>query len=89
MTGFTKGPWKLNSDALIVRANGIAMSIAIAYDKISASDGVSRDEMKANARLIASAPELLEALQAMLKPGDGPRSSDWYAAKAAVKKAIG
>ena len=61
----TSGPWKLRSDALIVGNNDVNMSIAIAYDKSSAADGVSREEMEANARLIAAAPDMLEALETL------------------------
>ena len=63
MSGHTPGPWRLNSDALVVGNGALKMSIAIAYDSSTAADGVSREEMKANARLIAAAPELLEALK--------------------------
>lgn len=62
-TKHTPGPWRLNSDALVCGNGDLMMSIAICYDKSSAADGVSRDEMKANARLIAAAPELLAALK--------------------------
>jgi hypothetical protein len=65
------------------------MSIAIAYDKSSAADGVPRDEMKANARLIAAAPELLEFAQRVLNgDGDSFRSIAQHA-KDVIKKATG
>ena len=69
------------------------MSIATCYDKSSAADGVSRDEMKANARLIAAAPELLDALQSLLArvSSDIIANQCWHeeqrAARAAIAKA--
>jgi hypothetical protein len=66
MSEHTPGPWRLNSDALLVGNDALKMSIAIAYDSSTAADGVSREEMKANARLIAAAPDLLEALKGAL-----------------------
>ena len=54
--------------------------------------GVTIDERDANARLIAAAPELLEALQGLVgkstdTPGDWSR--EWNAALAAIAKATG
>lgn len=51
---------------------------------------LSREEQRANAQLIAAAPELLEALQDALhandKHGEYP---EWDFARAAIKKALG
>lgn len=80
MSGHTPGPWRLNSDALVVGNGALQMSIAIAYDSSTAADGVSREEMKANARLIAAAPELLEALHEGRRAiGDHFAPNDCYA----------
>ena len=92
-TKHTPGPWRLNSDALVCGNGDLMMSIAICYDKSSAADGVSRDEMKANARLIAAAPELLDALQSLLArvSSDIIANQCWHeeqrAARAAIAKA--
>ena len=57
-TKHTKGPWKigLNPGPMIYTLGGVS--------QIADARGVAvtRDESKANARLIAAAPELLEAL---------------------------
>lgn len=60
----TPGPWKLEYDYSLVmpfkRGNYIVTSGPIGPSE------ADRDELRANARLIASAPELLQALQDML-----------------------
>jgi hypothetical protein len=49
----------------------------------------SRDEMLANARLIAAAPELLDALRRVLAHDGALTGADWTAIRAAVDKAEG
>jgi hypothetical protein len=55
----TKGPWEVLGATIYVREND--------YNRFFASVGSSRgtpdEELKANARLMASAPELLDALE--------------------------
>ena len=64
MSKHTPGPWSVGSNSgHIETANAWRMSIAICYNKDSKADGVSKEEFKANAQLIAAAPELLEALK--------------------------
>lgn len=63
------------------------------YRKIASFiGGRTEEEQEANARLIAAAPELLEALRALLQEMETPRSrkaSDaWDAARAAIAKAV-
>jgi len=74
MTDFTKGPWVV--DALetaghiksLATPNGPTPTVA-KYRIFSDYPGFKhkRDEESANARLIAAAPEMLEALEASLK----------------------
>lgn len=95
MTEFkgTLGPWGLNQQGEIVTANGMNLSIALMYHS-GFIDGVER---KANARLIAAAPELLEALQGLVADYEwSARGKDLYAkehpitlARAAIAKALG
>lgn len=63
MTSYTPGPWRANG-GLIETANGIALEIATCSpdDRIGSATR-HRDSRLANARLIAAAPTLLEALQ--------------------------
>jgi hypothetical protein len=58
----TPSPWNLGTETLIVRSSNRESHIADCGISYSLSDS----EMKSNARLIAAAPELLEALEAML-----------------------
>lgn len=57
----TPGPWKVDEDDDVVSATGLW--VAFAY-------GDSEEEAKHNARLIAAAPDLLEALRALLSAAE-------------------
>jgi len=63
-------------------------------------DGISRDEAEANARLISSAPEMLESLESLISLNDGHSpfggelyqdrvNRTWERARAAIAKARG
>lgn len=88
MDNFTKGPWKATRVG--------AFSYEITTDKPfgSANYGVIVSEVRSedNARLIAAAPELAEALQALLDVIPFPkndRDADFYArARTALAKAV-
>lgn len=54
MAEHTKGPWRVDGPNGYINQIGIGPSIGAAYG--------AGEEVKANARLIAAAPELLEAL---------------------------
>ncbi len=73
MAGHTKGPWKLKHIKLI-GAEGYVVEGGTAEDldrpAIIAScqaDDLNMEEVQANARLIAAAPDLLQAAQAALE----------------------
>ncbi len=63
MSKHTKGPWAIN-EFLVYAENGNGCTLATIN---STSKGISDEEAQANARLIAAAPELLEACQSSLQ----------------------
>lgn len=87
-TQYTPGPWRIgtpppNGEQTIGTLNGLMVAVA--------TTGAEMEETKANARLIAAAPELLEALQSVL---DNCLDSEELCAahakaRAAVAKATG
>ena len=70
----TPGPWRVESDGTTVAMGGQAVIVA------PAPDGATRETEKANARLIAAAPDLLEAvaftIAALEQPGHFPGDID-------------
>lgn len=60
MSKHTPGPWKTNGDPYVSTHNGRQ---SIAFTDVR---GISGVESRANARLIAAAPDLLDALNVML-----------------------
>ena len=83
----TQGPWDRTSD-LEVYSSTLHRSICMVLD--AGDDG----EASANARLIAAAPMLLEALQGLIAVAEGKRhpGTEWKcidAARAAIAKATG
>lgn len=97
---YTLGPWKFDPEDESIIGEDEGLSIAtIDHIDIGGSKDFNFGEISsANARLIASAPELLEALQAMLQafgknglggeydPGEVPAIDQALAARA---KALG
>ena len=90
MNKHTQGPWtyeQISNNAYVIDENGSAVMLYRNPD----------DEMKANARLIAAAPELLEALRGMVAlEEENLRSGDdidvcfeLESARAAIAKAKG
>jgi hypothetical protein len=100
-TKHTPGPWVTERDSKFITGN-------LSYFYVEANDcpvcEISADyitwfnkkeqELEANARLIAAAPEMLEALKAILKENDGVcpdcvYASTWDLMEDAVAKAEG
>lgn len=81
----TTGPWKTNKNAagnIWIQAQGrFIAEITPAYGEVPES---IQAERQANARLIASAPELLEALQSLLESRNPENSRN---ARAAIERA--
>lgn len=112
MSGHTTGPWFVEQNektpiyvSPVSRYEQIAICNVMVIDEDPEDDSgewFNGDQTKANARLIAAAPELLEALEAVTKmaiAGDEYSYADWgkdYVedprvtnAKAAIAKARG
>lgn len=90
MSAHTPGPWRHYDDEIVQNINGslgdpTVCSLVSAGGDAFADD---EDEFMANARLIAAAPDLLEALQAII--GHDAHLLNRYrveAARAAIAKA--
>jgi hypothetical protein len=100
MNKHTPGPWKFRDDSKVFKTNPFSVYIkgrgvhSAAIANIPRKQTIFEEEALANALLIAAAPELLAALQGLLKGiFDGPDDSDaaMLIAKArdAVNKATG
>jgi hypothetical protein len=97
MSAHTPGPWEAENNGHfweispknIVSAQPYRVGDVCASDPENPNSGIQ----EANARLIAAAPELLEALQNILAVAgvriDDPRIVQFDAARAAVAKATG
>lgn len=77
----TPGPWSVGNGSRVT-----GFTVKIATDELLVGGRGLTSE--ANARLIAAAPELLEALQRLVDVVD-PESTGWNEAVAAIAKATG
>lgn len=86
----TPGPWVVDVDGVDARWNIDSLdrvSVAITNQVANDKDWLVRD---ANTKLIAAAPDLLEALQDALHAYDKHgEHSEWDFARAAISKALG
>lgn len=88
MSKWTPGPWDVYDNGDGIRIDGAEITLAFI-------DGDYRDQdysiQMANARLIASAPDLLEALDALVNSADNPAQffDAVIGARAAIAKAKG
>lgn len=90
-TKHTKGEWAFDDNEVYSESTDHGAAICTMN---TTSAHFTEDEMKANAKLIAAAPELLDALQELITlyytPEDGyisPYKEAWEKANAAIKKA--
>jgi hypothetical protein len=97
MSDFTPGPWMILfddiSDEIVIQAHGGEYVASIDCD--GAYDGKIANCIDANARLIAAAPDLLGALEALLRFAENTESElgivlgSANSARAAIAKARG
>lgn len=86
MSKHTSGPWSFWPS---IPEEGVeCFWIENGVKQITGIDGPQNDEQEANARLIAAAPELLEALIAVVSVADR-KTDEFDLAHAAIAKAIG
>ena len=101
MSKHTPGPWFVESSdktpiyvSPVTRHEQIAICNVMVIDEDGDSDSgewINGDQTKANAHLIAAAPELLAALEVIINdivPID-PHNSMWVEGRAAIAKARG
>lgn len=81
----TPGPWK-NDDGTIRSSCGVSIAAVL---NIAWPLGRKPENPEANARLIAAAPELLEALEGLLEEVEGCMCTYEMVARAAISKATG
>lgn len=95
MSAHTPGPWGNYEEGDYWGVETPSVSIVVWGNAEDGDDGGVRgktiEEARANARLIAAAPDLLEALKAFVKAGDGHDDFTelWPVAAAAIAKAEG
>ncbi len=71
MTKHTPGPWKVDLETGEIEAQGAVLGTIYGADDYPCCEEDVSEECRANARLIAAAPEMLDALKACLNMVDG------------------
>lgn len=61
MSKHTQGEWKVSQDGFVISSSGLVIADTRAVSELSIA------ETEANARLIAAAPKLLEALEVVVE----------------------
>lgn len=96
MSKHTPGPWKYGRPWSLSYGCGLWLVTAESTDRGKANvlmqgdcqNHLSAEEAEANARLIAAAPDLLEALQAVVRVADR-KTAEFDLARAALSRATG
>lgn len=103
MQQHTPGPWVIGQEATDLMAcpeggrfhaidapDGNHYALAVVVTQLSDPTEKSTEQLQANARLIAAAPELLAALQRAIDEAVADDLDDWFAnARAVIAKATG
>lgn len=86
---YTKGNWYSNGIHIMIEGKTGSQGQAFIQNVPCHENSFATDqESRANAKLMAAAPDLLEALKEVIKISD--RNDDaWDKAKAAIAKAVG
>lgn len=92
--GHTPGPWKVYNGSLVGHSDRIVIKNEDSFDWVCSMQCSNIPEYNDNARLIAAAPELLEALKGIIEIGKrdttNPKYDGYFAeAKRAIAKAEG
>lgn len=92
MSNYTKGPWIVKEQPVkhlgfYIQQDGFRESQR-AFIGECGGGTQEFEEIEANAKLIAAAPDLLEALQEVVRISDRKHTA-WDKAKAAIIKAVG
>ena len=88
MTKHTPGPWRYSDQGVGPRGKSLGIIVCTAKGLPMFFMPRGKEELVANARLVAAAPELLEALKEVVAISD--RKTDaWDRAHAAIVKAEG
>jgi HPt (histidine-containing phosphotransfer) domain-containing protein len=69
----TPGPWKakgLDSEKIKIEGQKFGEEVCVIYNQANRYSGLPSQSRQANAHLIASAPDLLAALKALLESAD-------------------
>ena len=71
-TQHTPGPWYTNGDFVWFKdpTTCDGATVAVAMETVTPNSGIGRDEMHANARLIAAVPKLLAAIEGIIRQHD-------------------
>lgn len=88
MSGHTPGPWSVEQNGFYKSAVTANKGLAHLTWK-AGTDRMSREEIEANARLIAAAPDLLMALENLENDAGQIPDHAWKIVKAAIAKARG
>jgi len=89
MAEYTAGPWKMDSGQVVRSSDGAVIANMDRSEEASKA-GIYPAERDSNARLIAAAPDMLDALDRILAlAGDELSDPILNGARAAVAKALG